>query len=202
MSCGKASRELLERLRFGEEFDARSAPHLAHLESCAACREAVGVERALVLQLQRALRARVAGHAPSADAWYGVRERALAEAGAGPRWSWLAWFGRVTAGLRFAGAVAAVAVVVLLGAQGGAGDSQVADFQLRATGRGEVARANAMPTDPPPYRARATVPWRGKPLPLPPPVSGRFSVIITYGPTGEPIATVKPDPRPVSGLLQ
>lgn len=202
MSCRKASRELLERFRFGEELDARSAPHLAHLESCAACREEIGVERALVLQLQRALRARVAAGTPSPAAWLGVRQRALAEADAAHRPSWFTRVGRVTGGLRFAGAVVAVAVVVMLGAQGSSGDDQVADFQLRATGRGEVARANAMPTDPPPYQAEEVTPWRGKPLPPPPPVSGRHSVILGYSATGDPIATEKPAPRLVSGLLQ
>jgi len=59
-----------------------------------------------------------------------------------------------------------------------------------------------MPTDPPPYEAEEITPWRGKPLPPPPPISGRYSVILGYSPTGDPIATEKPAPRLVSGLLQ
>jgi anti-sigma factor RsiW len=198
MSCGKASRELLERFRFGEELDARSAPHLDHLQSCHSCREAVGLDRALVMQLRRALQARVDGYAPSDAAWDGVRQRALADAGTRTRW--FAWLGRVTTGLRAAGAVAAVALIVILGAQGDSGDGQVADFQLRATGRGELVRANAMPTDPPPREEPA--PYRGGRAPLPPPASGRMSVIMTYSETGEALATVHPAPRRISGLLQ
>jgi len=196
MSCRRATRELLQRLRFGEELDAHSAPHLEHLRTCAACRDEVGLDRALVLQLQRALRARVDGFAPPESAWDGVRQRALAPQG--PRW--YAWFSRISSGLRAAGAVAAVALVLILGAQGGSGDDQVANFQLRATGRGEIARANAMPSDPPPRDDPA--PFYRTPAPLPPPVSGRMSVIMTYSPTGVGLATVQPPPRPVSGLLQ
>jgi hypothetical protein len=198
MSCGKASRELLERFRFGEELDARSAPHLDHLQTCQTCREAVGLDRALVLQLRRALQARVEGYAPPERAWEGVRQRAIADVQMRSRW--FAWLGRVTTGLRAAGAVAAVALVVVLGAQGDAGDGQVADFQLRATGRGELVRANTMPTDPPPQVEPA--PYRGQRAPLPPPAAGRMSVIMTYSETGEALATVHPAPRRISGLLQ
>jgi anti-sigma factor RsiW len=79
MSCRRVSRELIERFRFGEELDARSAPHLAHLEVCLACREEVGLDRALVRQLRRALQARVDGYGPSERAWQVVSARALAD---------------------------------------------------------------------------------------------------------------------------
>jgi hypothetical protein len=78
MSCRRVSRELLERFRFGEELDLSSEPHLVHLQSCAACRTEVGLDRALVVQLRNALRARVAGATPSPRSWEVVRERALA----------------------------------------------------------------------------------------------------------------------------
>jgi anti-sigma factor RsiW len=93
MSCRRVSRELLERFRFGEELDLRSDPHLAHLQSCAACRSEVGLDRALVGQLRNALRARVAGAAPSPRSWEVVRDRALALEGprTGPSslWRWM-----------------------------------------------------------------------------------------------------------------
>ena len=78
MSCRRVSRELLERFRFGEELGLSSEPHLAHLQSCAACRTEVGLDRALVVQLRNALRARVAGASPSPRSWEVVRQRALA----------------------------------------------------------------------------------------------------------------------------
>jgi len=78
MSCRRVSRELLERFRFGEELDSRSEPHLAHLQSCATCREEVGLDRALVIQLRRALQARVGDATPPRGSWESVRARALA----------------------------------------------------------------------------------------------------------------------------
>lgn len=93
MSCRRVSRELLERFRFGEELDARSEPHLAHLQSCGSCRDEVGLDRALVIQLRRALHARVADHAPSSRSWEVVRSRALAADEPQPRrtalWRWV-----------------------------------------------------------------------------------------------------------------
>jgi hypothetical protein len=79
MTCRKVCRELLERIRFGEELDFRSAPHLAHLERCLQCREEIGLDRTIVRQLQRALRMRVEAHEPSERAWQVVSARALAE---------------------------------------------------------------------------------------------------------------------------
>jgi anti-sigma factor RsiW len=93
MSCRRVSRELLERFRFGEELDLSSEPHLAHLQSCAACRTEVGLDRALVVQLRNALRARVAGAAPSSRSWEVVRQRALAadapRMGLTSAWRWI-----------------------------------------------------------------------------------------------------------------
>lgn len=196
MTCRKARRELLERFRFGEELDARSAPHLEHLQTCPDCREEVGLDRALVSQLRRALQARVEGYDPSPASWQLVRERALA-AESGPS-LWTGWFSRLGSGLRAAGAVAAVALVVMLGTIG-IGDDNVAAFQLTATGRGEMAYSDQLPSDLPPYQARRV--WY-PPTPLPKPAAGRFSVIMTYDRTGDSVATIRPVPRPVAGLLR
>jgi hypothetical protein len=76
MSCARISREVIEFFRFGD-LDAPSVPHLEHLAVCAACREEVGLDRGLVIQLQRALAARVDGHAASPGAWLEIRRRAL-----------------------------------------------------------------------------------------------------------------------------
>ena len=197
MTCRKVSRELLERFRFGEELDARSAPHLEHLQTCPTCREEVGLDRALVNQLHRALRARVEVYEPSAASWQLVRERALAADSA--VLSWTSWFRRLTAGLRAAGAVAAVALVVMIGTGGRGGDEGVAAFELSARGRGQLAFADSLPADPPPYQAPRV--WY-PPTPLPPPAAGRQSVIMAYGKTGEAVATTRPVPRPVTGLLR
>jgi len=83
VDCRRAARELIEFFRFGE-LDARSAPHLEHLEVCPACRLEVGLDRELVIQLHRALAARVDGHAPSPGAWLEIRRRALEDER--PRW--------------------------------------------------------------------------------------------------------------------
>ncbi|MGH2455899.1 MAG: hypothetical protein ACRDHD_06540, partial [Candidatus Limnocylindria bacterium] len=95
MTCRRVSRELLERFRFGEELDIRSAPHLDHLQICPTCREEVGIDRALVGQLRRALQARVEGYAPSAASWELVRERALATDAPSPLVAWTAGLGRL-----------------------------------------------------------------------------------------------------------
>ena len=77
MSCSQVRRELLEYFRFPEELGPRSAPHLAHLESCAECRADVGLDLELVEQLRRALRERVESSAPSTDNWELLRRRTV-----------------------------------------------------------------------------------------------------------------------------
>jgi len=137
MNCRKVARELIERFRFGP-LDRRSAPHLAHLETCARCREEVGLDRAFVLQLQRALRERVEGAEPPSETWSMVRARALAE-GAEPSgwWSRLLGYGQA---LRVAGAGALVALVVVLSrAQLDVPHSQPAASTLGRMGHVEVA---------------------------------------------------------------
>lgn len=76
MSCRRVAHELIEFFRFGE-LDARSAPHLEHLEACMNCRREVGLDRELVHQLRRSLQARVDAHAASPGAWLEIRRRAL-----------------------------------------------------------------------------------------------------------------------------
>lgn len=106
MSCRRVSRELLERFRFGEELGPSSEPHLAHLQSCPACRTEVGLDRALVIQLRNALRARVATASPSPRSWELVRRRALASEREGTRFAAaLRWF-------RFAPAAAAMSLMI------------------------------------------------------------------------------------------
>jgi hypothetical protein len=77
VSCSRVRRELLEHFRFPQDLGSRSVPHLAHLESCAACREEVGINRELVEQLRRALRARAEDSDPSAASWELVRRRTV-----------------------------------------------------------------------------------------------------------------------------
>jgi anti-sigma factor RsiW len=77
VGCSRVRRELLEQFRFPEELGARSGPHLAHLETCAACREEVGIDRELVQRLRLALRERVENDTPSAASWDLVRQRTV-----------------------------------------------------------------------------------------------------------------------------
>jgi anti-sigma factor RsiW len=77
MSCSQVRRELLEHFALSGELGPRSGPHLAHIESCAECRQEVGIDRELVKQLRRALRDRVEGGAPSEASWELVRRRTV-----------------------------------------------------------------------------------------------------------------------------
>lgn len=77
MSCSQVRAELLEHFAFREELGPRSWPHLEHLESCAECREEVGIDRALIRQLRGALQERMEGSAPSEASWGLVRRRTV-----------------------------------------------------------------------------------------------------------------------------
>jgi hypothetical protein len=112
MSCSRLRRELLDLFRFGE-LDGRSAPHLDHLVACRACRDEVGLDRALVQQLRVALAERVAGTAPSPEVWPIILRRAQAPPsglGAWLRSHWTMLANR----LRIATAVSAVALAALV----------------------------------------------------------------------------------------
>jgi hypothetical protein len=112
MSCARVCRELLELSRFGE-LDVRSAPHIEHLVDCRACRDEIGLDRALVQQLRVALQARIEGAAPSSAAWDGILRRTQR-----PELGLAAWFrrrsGMVLSRLRTATAVSATALAVLI----------------------------------------------------------------------------------------
>ncbi len=77
MSCRNASRQLPPRRCFAGDRDSGSVPDSEHLLSCAACRSEWEIDRALGMQLRRALQARVAYAGPSAITWQLVRQRVL-----------------------------------------------------------------------------------------------------------------------------
>lgn len=187
MSCRRVSRELLERFRFGEELDSRSGPHLAHLQACTVCREEVGLDHALVVQLRRALQARVAGHAPSEGTWDAVRARALV-GDAGPTWS-----ARVFRWARLLPAGAAMAVMVLAVATAREADRPIA-LQQR-TWPGVLEHASNEPT---PNNPASEVPWwiRWKAAP---PISLPATGVI---PAVDPTEKLVIAPEPVSGPIR
>jgi hypothetical protein len=181
MSCRRVSRELLERFRFGEELDARSEPHLLHLQSCGSCRDEVGLDRALVAQLRRALQARVADASPPETSWSAVRARAVAPqpAGRGPS--------PLVRRLRLM--PAAVAVSVMIFAVSVARDADL-PAQIRVDNRPPY---QGIPKAEPPWE----MPWylRYRPV-VPVPPSG-----IGFLPTEVDDAT-QPDPPRASGLTE
>jgi hypothetical protein len=188
MSCRRISRELIERFRFGEELDSRSVPHLAHLADCASCREEVGLDRSLVLQLQRALRARVSGHEPSPRAFNAVRIRALAE---DEPVSWRARFFRL-ARLMPAGAAMALMLAAVVNV---AGDRQPTLLQARTVAwPGVMERADNDPLTP--HEAEWWVIHQAPP-PIPPPATGIM-------PSADPTANLGPAdlPKPATGLTE
>lgn len=184
MDCQRAARELIEFFRFGE-LDARSAPHLDHLEVCLACREQVGLDRELVLRLQRALAARVDGHAASPGAWLEIRRRALEPE---PR----TWHSRLLPALRLA-PVGAMAIVVLALLAPVAGFSP---FQMRPelaslpTGQGLQETAINDPVDP--YRGHGWLRYVTPPPPSAPPTGAL--------PTTDPGELLVARSDPASGL--
>lgn len=87
MSCRRVRREILEIVRFGE-IGPGSSPHLEHLSRCSACRDEVGLDRALVAQLRRALAARVDPVTPPSRAWSAILRETQRPAPRPPVWTW------------------------------------------------------------------------------------------------------------------
>lgn len=111
MSCRRVRREILEIVRFGD-VGPGSAGNLEHLSRCADCRDEVGLDRALVAQLRRALAARVDDATPPTRAWYAIlREAQRPEPRMSP-WAWLA--GSLVGRLRTATAMAGTGLAVVL----------------------------------------------------------------------------------------
>ncbi len=188
MSCRRISRELIERFRFGEELDSRSAPHLAHLADCDTCRKEVGLERSLVLRLQRALRARVAGQDPSPRAFNAVRIRAIAEE------DHVSWRSRLFRVARLAPAGAAMALM-LAAVINVAGDRQPTLLQARTVAwPGVMERADNDPLTP--HEAAWWLAYQAPP-PIPSPATGVM-------PSVDPSADISPAnlPKPATGLTE
>jgi anti-sigma factor RsiW len=188
MSCRRVSRELIERFRFGEELDDRSAPHLAHLAACAGCREEVGLDRTLVLRLQRALRARVEGHEPSPRAFHAVRIRALAEDQPEP------WSARLVRWIRLAPAGAAMAIM-LVAVVGVVGANHSQPLQARSVAwPGFMERVDNGPLTP--KEEGWWLQYRPSPQ-IRPPATG---VIASIDPS--PLDKAIPLPKPTTGLIE
>jgi hypothetical protein len=111
MSCRRARRELQWLVQFGE-FDQGSAPHLDHLAVCRACREEIGIDRALVRQLRTALAARIEDAAPSPTAWEGVLVR-MRQPEPHPS-GFRTWAMRLAGGLRAGTAMAGASLALVL----------------------------------------------------------------------------------------
>jgi hypothetical protein len=183
MSCRNVARELLEFFRFGD-LDWRSAPHLAHLETCSACREAVGLDRELVIQLQRALEARVQGHQPSPGVWLEIRRRAL-EPEPRPGRRRLAWtFGVLPLG-------AAFTLMGILVAPGFLSAPRLQPSRMPADTGFRAAADN----DPLPPHADG---WYLAYLTPPPPSPPATQLTAWVDPSGR----LSSQPRPASGLTQ
>lgn len=186
MICRRISQELIDFFRFGD-LDARSAPHLDHLEVCVECREAVGLDRELVLQLRRAIAARVDGHAASPGAWLEIRRRALTPEPP-------TWRSRLLPVFRLApvGAVAVLALA-LLGPVAGIGPfRQVPTINSMATWQRFQEAADNDPVDP--YSGRGWLRYVTAPPPSAPP-SGQLAMI-------DPGGHLVPHSQPTTGPTQ
>ena len=185
MSCERIARDVIEFFRFGD-LDARSAPHLDHLAVCAACREVVGLDRELVVTLQRAIRARVDGHAPSPGAWLEIRRRALQPEPP-------TWRERLLPVFRLAPVGAAVVLAVaLLAPAGGFSPFRVAPLSTALPL--ELRYQEAAVDDPvDPYDGKWWLEYVTPPPPSPPPTR----VLAATDPGAKPVRAAEPVSGPV-----
>ncbi len=111
MNCPRVCRELRWLARFGE-LGPSSQPHLDHLADCAACRDEVGFDRAMVQQLRIALAERIDGMTPSADAWERILRRTQVPEPATARLR--TWSTAIVGRLRMATAMAGTGLALVL----------------------------------------------------------------------------------------
>ena len=161
MSACRHTAPLVALLRFGGgEIDERAQRHVQHLEFCVACQAAIADDRALTRQLERALRARVDGYAPTSAAWTAVERRIAAEP---PRWRarWARWLTLPAGGLASAGAMAALSLVLVVSGQGGASPAG-------STSGGSDAARTTLPLSGTPTLETARLPAEQLDAPAPP----------------------------------
>jgi hypothetical protein len=112
VACRRVRRELVARFRLANSDLADSDAELDHLSRCPECRDEVAADWALVIQLQRALSARVGDASPSHGAWLAIargasRPETRSERRAG-------WWSALAGRLRMGTAISAAGLALVL----------------------------------------------------------------------------------------
>lgn len=182
MTSCRHTAPLLSVLRFGE-IDERSERHVAHLEFCGTCQSALVDDGALTRQLERVLRARIDGAAPSPGAWLALKHRIAIEP---ERWHvrLTRWLRVPASGIASAGALASLAIVLTLSG-GPAGLDPVVD-----TRAAEPIQRATLPIRMMPFAAMARVPAEDLAAPAPPDVESAVMRARYARPVKDPEQTV------------
>lgn len=165
MSSCRHSARLVALFRFGEPgaFGDPPARELRHLEVCRQCQAQVAADRTLTRQVERALRLRVDGFAPSPAVWSTVRRRVV-EAPPTLGMRLRSWLPLPSGGLTAMGAVSALAIALVVSGSPAA----------PAAERG-VASTSSLPSSLPirsaPHLEPALVPAEQLEAPVPPDVA-------------------------------